>query len=339
MRLIERIWTGESIRHRLLRRALAPLETLYRSVMVVRGRLFDHGVIPVRASPIGVVSVGNLTVGGTGKTPVSAWVAAQLAEMGRKPVIVLRGYGDDEPLVHARLNPAIPVIVERERVKGIAAAAHMGADAAVLDDAFQHRSAQRDLDVVLISADDWTEELHVLPAGPYREPPEGMRRASIVIVTAKAVSSERIVEVERWASSVAPGKPVAAMRLVLSGLVCESPKGESLPLEALANRRVLAVAAVGNPGAFFQQIEALGATVTPLAFADHHAFTAHDVRKILSLATGANFVVCTLKDAVKLAPIWPAGEPPLWYVSLSIEVESGATALAEMLRRLPGRGG
>ncbi|MGK2963619.1 MAG: tetraacyldisaccharide 4'-kinase [Gemmatimonadaceae bacterium] len=337
--MIEKLWAGETIGHRIGRAALAPLEGLYRSAVAVRGGLFTHGILNVTKAPIDVISVGNLTVGGTGKTPVSAWLATRLAALGRRPAIVLRGYGDDEPIVHSRLNPGIDVIVEANRAKGISRAAASGADVAVLDDAFQHRAVDRDLDIVLISADGWTGRHHMLPAGPYRESPKGIRRASLVILTAKAASPELVEQARRWIRSTSPETPLVSLRLVQSALIRVVPPGEELPVASLDGRRVLAISAIGDPGAFFRQIEAAGATVVPLRFPDHHAFTGRDVRRATALARGIDMVVCTLKDAVKLAPIWPAGGVPLWYVSLSVEIESGEAVLDEMLRRLPGRRG
>lgn len=338
MRLIEKVWKGDTPGRRLGRTALYPLEGIYRSVIAVRERLFDGGLLPVTRSPIDVISVGNLTVGGTGKTPVSAWLAARLAAAGRKPAIVLRGYGDDEPIVHSRLNPGVPVVVERDRVKGIARAAAAGANVAVLDDAFQHRAAQRDADVVLVSADDWTGLQHVLPAGPYRQPAAAIKRASLAVITVKAASAAQVAAATEWVGRVAPDVPTAVLRLVHSGLAREAG-AERLPIESLSGKRVLALAAVGNPSAFFRQLEAVGAAVVPLTFPDHHAFSSADVARAVRLSRGVDYVVCTLKDAVKLAPLWPATEAPLWYVSLSVEVASGGPAIDEMLRGLPGRGG
>jgi tetraacyldisaccharide 4'-kinase len=337
--MIENLWTGSSLAHRIGRAALTPLEVLYRSAVEVRGELFDRGVLRVTPSPIGVVSVGNVTVGGTGKTPVSAYLAGRLAALGRKPAIVLRGYGDDEPLVHARLNPDVPVIVDADRVRGIRSAADRGADVAVLDDAFQHRRAGRTLDLLLVSADDWTGSYRMLPAGPYRESPDAIRRASAVIVTVKAASDATVNKVSEWVNGIAPSVPVAVARLMPAELIRVVPPGESRPVEALRAERIVAVAAVGNPDAFFRQLESLGASVIPVPFGDHHAFTAGDLERVGRLGRAASYVVCTLKDAVKIAPLWPASNGPLWYVSLSVEVESGAVLLDDLLRRLPGRQG
>ena len=336
---MHRIWNDATVAAQVGRMALAPLETVYRGVIAIRGELFDRGLVESAPSPVGVVSVGNITVGGTGKTPVSAWVAERLVSLGRKPAIVLRGYGGDEPLVHSRLNPGVPVVVDPDRVRGIRKAADDGADSVVLDDGFQHRRAARNLDLVLVSADDWSPSVRLLPAGPYRESPESLRRASAVLITAKAVSPEAVEKVGEWIAHVAPGKPVAVLSLVQYDLVRADLSGETRPVSALAGKRIVAVAALGNPSAFFRQLEAAGATVIPIRFADHHPFTTEDAARAARLSRGADFVVCTLKDAVKLAPLWPATASPLWYVSLSVEVDRGGAALDEMLRRLPGRRG
>jgi tetraacyldisaccharide 4'-kinase len=252
---------------------------------------------------------------------------------------VIRGYGGDEPLVHSRLNPGVPVVVDPDRVRGIRKAADDGADSVVLDDGFQHRRAARNLDFVLVSADDWSPSIRLLPAGPYRESPESLERASAVLITAKAASPDAVEKVGEWIAHVAPGKPVAVLSLVQYDLVRADLSGETRPVSALAGKRIVAVAALGNPSAFFRQLEAAGATVIPIRFADHHLFTTEDAARAARLSRGADFVVCTLKDAVKLAPLWPATASPLWYVSLSVEVARGETALDEMLRRLPGRRG
>lgn len=335
MRLIERIWTGESAPDRIARLALSPLEGVYRSAIAARGELYDRGLLAVAESPIAVVSVGNITVGGTGKTPVAAWVAARVKAHGRIPAVVLRGYGDDEPIVHARLNPGVKVIVAKDRREGIARAVAAGADVAVLDDGFQHRKASRDVDLVLVSADDWTEHRRVLPAGPYREPLSALRRASAVLVTRKAATDERVADVVRAVARESERIPVVVMRLALSRLVSEKPRGSNNPLASIRSKRVLAVAAVGNPEAFFRQLEVAGANVTRMPYRDHHAFSPEDVARITSAGARHDHVICTLKDAVKLGPLWPDGQAPLWYVSLSGEVESGAATLDEMLTRLP----
>ncbi|MEO8575542.1 MAG: tetraacyldisaccharide 4'-kinase [Gemmatimonadales bacterium] len=337
MRLIESVWAGESAADMLARTALAPLEGLFRGAVRARGWLYDIGLLKTEAAAIPTISVGNLTVGGTGKTPVSAWLAARLAAHGRTPAIVLRGYGGDEPLVHSRINPEIPVVIAPNRVEGIREAATLGADVAILDDAFQHRSAARDVDIVLVSADEWTGRARVLPAGPFREPMSALSRASAVFITRKSATDEQVERVNRGVKSAAPGVTIAVLRLDLSGLVRETPPVGRMPAPMIAGKNVLGIAAVGNPSAFFRQLNSLGATLTPMAYPDHHDFTAAEIGEISRKSADFDYVVCTLKDAVKLGPVWPASNPPLWYVSLAVLVESGEAEIDDLLMRLKGR--
>ena len=334
MRLIERVWFGDSAADQAGRVLLAPLELVYRGAVQIRSELYDSGLIRTERASIPVVSIGNVTVGGTGKTPVAAWIASRLAAVGKSPAIVLRGYGGDEPLVHARLNPAVPVIVNADRNAGIRDAAAAGADVVVLDDAFQHRRAGRDADVVLVSADDWTGRQHLLPAGPYREPLGAIRRASLVVITRKSAPDVKVTAVEEAISEAAPGLPTAVIGLTTSEIVATGDTETRLPVTALAGKSVTAVAAIGNPDAFFRQLEAAAAKVTRMAFPDHHSFSPADISTILRAGERANYIVCTLKDAVKLEPLWPAGKSRLWYVSLAVNVEHGGAVIDEMLERL-----
>jgi tetraacyldisaccharide 4'-kinase len=247
---------------------------------------------------------------------------------------VLRGYGDDEPRVHARTNPDVPVIVAADRVSGIDEAAKAGANVAVLDDAFQHRRAARDADIVLISADGFSDDIRTLPAGPYREPLSALTRATAVVVTTKAASPERLSHAVDRIQGAAAGKPVAVARLSLDKLIRETGPRQVLDAGVVRNKTVLAIAAVGNPGAFFQQLTDLRALVTEAPFADHHAFSIREIRDLASAAEAHDYVICTLKDAVKLGPMWPATARPLWYVSLAVAVERGSDALDRILNEL-----
>ena len=333
MRLIERVWDGDAAAERLVRAALTPFELAYAGIVGVRNSLYDRGVLGERRFSIPVVSVGNLTVGGTGKTPIAAWVVARMRELGRSPAIVLRGYGNDEPLVHARANPDVPVIVSPDRVAGIEDALARGADVVVLDDAFQHRRAGRTVDIVLISADAWNGAARLLPAGPFREPMSGVKRASMVIITRKAAPDATVAALER-AVRAEGAVSVAIASLELGELVREDGGSDRQPVAALKDKSVVAVAAIGNPDAFFAQLRRHTSRVTALAFPDHHAFTESEISDIVRRGRDADYVVCTLKDAVKLGARWPAGARPLWYVSLAVRIERGADSIHELLSRL-----
>jgi tetraacyldisaccharide 4'-kinase len=293
----------------------------------MRGVLFDRGALAIHAPPVPAISIGNLSVGGTGKTPVAAWIARSLLDAGARPAIVMRGHGADEPLVHARLNPDVPVIAEPDRLRGARDALAAGADCIVLDDAFQHRRIARAVDVVLVSADRWDGRVRLLPAGPWREPLAGLRRATLVLVTRKAVDLSRARSV---ASELAghTSAPVAIAALALGPL---ASNGEELPTSALAGRRVLAIAAIGDSEAFREQLQLAGATVRAAFFGDHHRFTRDDARELANRISAGEWPVCTLKDYVKLAPLWPAAASAIWYVSQRVAPESGEMAVQQAL--------
>jgi tetraacyldisaccharide 4'-kinase len=326
---LERIWYGRSAAGKLVRAALAPAEAVFALGVRVRGSLYDHGVLRVEPPEVPAVSVGNLTAGGTGKTPVAAWFARRLTDAGAHPAVVMRGYGDDEPLVHRRLNPDVPVLTSPDRLAGTRKAAAQGADCIVLDDAFQHRRIGRTADVVLVSADRWDGRQRLLPAGPWREPLSALGRATLVLVTRKAADRSRAQALVSELANRA-GVPVAGIALEL-----ESIRGvdatEARPLTSLAGRRVLAISAIGDPSSFRRQLEDVGASVRAAIFPDHHRFTTHDARTLAEGLADAETALCTLKDHVKLAPLWPRAESTLWYVSQRVVPESGESAIDEAL--------
>ena len=323
---LERVWYGDALAARLARAALLPAELLYSGVVRLRGSLYDHGWLAAHAPPLPVLSIGNVSVGGTGKTPVAAWAVARLRELGARPAGVLRGYGGDEPLVHEALNPGVPVVVDADRVRGARSALASGADSVVLDDAFQHRRLKRTADWVLVAAERFDRATHLLPAGPLREPQRAVSRADVVVVTRKTESARRAADVAARLEA-ASGVAAAVMHLRPDGVV-DAIDGGRRGLDELRHVRVVIVAGVGAPEAFFDQVRAQGLPDPQvIAYGDHHAFTVADVQFILRTATRAEAVVCTLKDAVKLAPLWPRDALPLWYVSQRADVERGAHVL------------
>ena len=339
MTLADDLWYSRSQGARIARAVLSPLSALYSLGLAQHAQRFARAggvVTPV----IPAMSIGNVSVGGTGKTTVAAWAAHRLVMRGAHPAIVMRGYGADEPLVHARLNPDVPVCVNADRIAGIAEAARNGADCAILDDAFQHRRAARVADFVLVAAEQWREDARVLPAGPLREPLSALGRATVVVVTRKSASAEAARDVAGHLARIAPGVGRAQLHLRAGGLV-DAQTGEQHDLALLRGARVAAAAAIGVPEAFFAQLRAEGAIVDARAFPDHHAYDDRDVARLAALAAGSMAVVCTLKDAVKLAPRWPPAVVPLWYVSQTVVIESGEAVLdhafeAVLAARRPG---
>ena len=326
---VEWLWENSGAGARLVRALLLPASALFGAAVRARNSLYDHRLLAVRTPRIPALSVGNLTVGGTGKTPVSSWLAQQLQACGAHPAIVMRGYGDDEPLVHARLAPTIPVVVDPDRFEGIARAAAAGADVAVLDDAFQHRAVERVADIVLISADVADAGRHLLPSGPYRERMTALRRATLVIVTRKAASLERARAVAARASRTAAGVPLAIVQLALDSVHVGARA--PAPLASLRGQRVLAIAGVGNASAFGAQLAHAGATVRLCAYPDHHPFTESDARSLAKSLEGDEVPICTLKDAVKLSPLWPREAVPIGYVSQAVIIDENGSAIEAML--------
>lgn len=339
------VWSTDALGARLMRTALAPLSWLFGAIVSRRNAGFDarrrNNAIPAAALP--ALSVGNLTVGGTGKTPVASWFISRLKAAGAAPALVLRGYGDDEWRVHGLLTPGVPVVVAPERAVGLVTARSKQCDCAVLDDAFQHRQVSRVVDVVLVSADAWTEPVRLLPSGPYREPLDSLKRASVAVITVKAAAGERVRAVREAIRAAAPGVPIAQMRLAPGSIRLAAtivggpgaPRGLQHDLSWLRGRKLLLVSAVADPGAFRRQMEAAGAVITYHAvYPDHHDFAAGDVADIVARADPSVEVLCTLKDAVKLVPLWPRAGAALWYVSQTVVVEQGAEILEQAIARV-----
>jgi len=326
---VRRMWRDEAgWPGRIASWTLLPAEAAYRMAVALRNRLYEVGVLRTERPPIPVVSVGNVVVGGTGKTPVAAWLVGSLERSGAAPALVARGYGEDELELHRAWNPDAPVEADPDRVAAVARATARGARAAVLDDGFQHRRLGRSLDLVVVAAEQ-RPEVRCLPRGPYREGLRALARADAVVVTRRSATAE---EVEAWLRRIraagAPGVPVARVDLVpdgwatLGGGPAEAPEGE-----------VLAVTAIGRPEAFAALLGAeLGREPELLAFPDHHAYDAADVERIVR-AAGPRTVVTTEKDAVKLRA-FERTLPPARVLPLRVVEGEGCDALHALVHEV-----
>jgi tetraacyldisaccharide 4'-kinase len=321
-RLVDRAWRGES---RPLQNALAVPAALFRLAATAYHTAYDRGWLRSYVAPLPVVSIGNLTVGGTGKTPFARWVVLQLLERGARPAILHGGYANDEPALLRAWFPDLAVLVGKDRLKGIRQAAAAGATVAVLDDGFQHRRVRRDLDLVLVAAEDWDQPHHPLPRGRWREPPAALRRASIAVLTRKTLSAERAAEVAvelgRYGRPLVRAALCPAGWLDLAGGVQAPPRDE-----------VVAVAGVGRPDLFFQNAAQAGARLSGcMAFRDHHVYDDADLAAIRE-AAGERGVVTTAKDAPKLATL--AQTTRLWILDQRVEIEAGTETLSKALDRV-----
>jgi len=243
-----------------------------------------------------VISVGNLAVGGTGKTPVASWIVRVLSDRGEEPAVVLSGYGRDEDLLHRKWTPDALVVSASDRVSGARRAKREGANVIVLDDGFQHRHLARSLDIVLLSVEDRFPG-RVLPAGPYRESTRALERADAIILTRRLVSADAARELERTVSVQVPGLVIASVHLVDASV--RSLEGDEVT-ERLETPLVLT--AIARPDAFQSNVARFSrGRVELLAYRDHHEFTEVDARRARARA-GSRPIVMTEKDAVKLSP-------------------------------------
>jgi len=334
---VSRWWAGEmGAGGKALDAALLPAEWAFRGVVALRNRAFDAGLIRVERVAIPVISVGNVGVGGAGKTPFAAWLAARLAAWGRRPAIALRGYGEDEVLLHGELNPGVPVFAAAVRAEAAREAAGAGRDVVVLDDAFQHRRLARDADLVLLPVESWDRAPRLLPRGPWREGMAALARADAVVLTRKTATAARAAEVAAEVARFAPGKPVAVCHLA-PGRLAPLHGGDARAPADLAGREVLAVAALATPGLFLDNLRALGADPEGALYPDHHPFTEADARTIIDRAAGRTMVM-THKDAVKLRSLLPRS-PEILVLEQTVAFDGGLDGLDAVLRRaLEARG-
>jgi len=336
VRLVRRLWRRRSWKARAARTALLPFSALYGMIVTARWLPYRLGFGSARRLPLPAIAVGNLSVGGTGKTPITAWIAAECRGAGRKPGILLRGYGRDEVLLHRHLVPEAVVVANPDRVAGSALAKMQGANVLVLDDAFQVLDTARDLNIALLAAEQARVSPWLLPAGPWREGWGALRRADLLIVTRKRADAETALALADRLQARWPRKSVAIGRLGLAGLV-GMRSGTATPLDALRGRRVVAAAAIADPESFAVQIRATGATVQLAAFQDHHEYTEKDVERLVQNAREADYLVVTEKDAVKLRALWPGahGAEPL-VASLELTWERNREAVAAAIARVLG---
>jgi len=332
------LWGNRAPLARGVRAALLPFAGVYDGAMRLRARAYAAGVRRTHPLPLPAVAVGNLAVGGTGKTPLAAWIAAYALRHGARPAILLRGYGGDETLVHERLTPGVIVVADPDRRAGAAHARAAGATVLVLDDAFQRLDVLRDLNIAVLSAEGELAARWPLPAGPWREGWWALGRADLIVVTRKRASAGAAQALAGRLTGACPRTPVAVAHLAL-GRLTTLRSGQLVAAAALAGKQVVAAAGVGDPASFAAQIEGLGATVRLQAFPDHYAYGAADVARLVRAAAAADYLMVTEKDAVKLHARWPADarEPLVGHLEVHWETQGGAVrgALDRVLAGTP----
>jgi tetraacyldisaccharide 4'-kinase len=328
-RVLRWLWTSGRPDARLARLALLPASGLWRGAMAVRGLAYRRGWFPVHDLPLPSVAVGNLTVGGSGKTPIAIWIAHHYVAGGLVPGVLLRGYGSDEVLVHQHDVPRAVVVADPDRAAGAERALASGAQVLVLDDAYQRLDVRRDLNILVMSAETTRAVRWPLPAGPWRESWRALDRADAVIVTRKRASPEAAHALAKEVEGRVQG-PVAIAHLglrSLEGLV----SGNRASATALAGKRVVAASGIADPDAFVAQVKRTGAAVQVATWKDHHDYRDEDVAWLAHAARRADHVVITQKDAVKLRDRWPQSVPEPLVAVLDLEWEEGGERIAAAL--------
>jgi len=328
-----------SLRGGCLRAGLTAAVPAYALGNALRSACFRAGL--KRAHPLGrpTVSVGNLTTGGTGKTPMVGWIVEQLLAQGQRPCILLRGYrGGDEAREHEqRWGERIKVEPNPDRV--VAAALALRDDPSitcfVLDDGFQHRRAQRDLDLVLIDATNPWGHGHLLPRGLLREPRSALQRADEVIVTrSDQMDGEALAALDNEIEGLIGKPPIAHAEHAWVGLV--DADDEVHDLSALADQPVMGVVGIGNPAAFETTLaQHSGQVLHCETLPDHHGYTRKQLLRFVDLATtaGARAIVTTEKDWVKWASLLEdeALDVPIYRAALALRFRDGADWLEELI--------
>lgn len=331
----------------LARAGLSLASLGYRLGAGMRNRAFDLGWKPTHRAGIPVVSVGNLTLGGTGKTPMVEWVARWYRERDVRVAILSRGYGgegglNDEGRVLEANLPDVPHLQDRDRVAlSRIAEEELEAQLAVLDDGFQHRRLARDLDLVLLDALDPFGLGRVFPRGLLREPVGSLRRADVMILSrADLVPKEARETIRARALRASGGRPWVESRHAPLDLV--DANGEATPLADLGSRRIAAFCGIGNPEGFRRTMAHLGVDLDSpgglRVFPDHHAYSAGDVADLARWARDgrAELVLTTQKDLVKLRDV-TIGGVPLRALRIGLEILEGGEPLTMALDRLRSR--
>lgn len=330
-----------------VRALLWPFSALYGAATGLRNLYYDH--LPAASSDAGVpvISIGNITTGGTGKTPLVIEIVSRLLSIDRNPAILTRGYRGsesqpaDEVLEYGQALPDVPVVVDPDRVRGAATARREhSADCLVLDDGFQHRRIRRTLDVVVVDALDPWGGARLIPAGRMREAAGGIRRADLVVISRRNLLPpgddfrlEYIIDSLHQAGCQCPIIPADIGVTEICDL-----DGSTSPVGDLVGRRVFAVCGIGNPAGFFGLIRTAGGEMCgSLCFADHHRYQSSDLPTICERAerVNAEWVVTTRKDWVKLAPLAKAdwSGPPLRRLNMSMELSDPDDVVNTLLRQ------
>lgn len=319
----------------LLRLASLP----YSAVVRIRNLTFDLGLRKPFHAAVPVISIGNVTVGGTGKTPIVEMIARWCRKEEFRVTILSRGYGasdgpNDEALLLEENLPDVPHLQGAKRAElAKIAFEELESEVLILDDGMQHRQLARDIEIVLVDATDPFGGGWLLPGGLLREPTSSLRRANVIIITRiDAVAREVVTQIQSRLKRIAPQTPIITTKFVPTQFLREGEP--AIPVAELRGKRVVSFCGIGNPNSFEKMIESLGANVAERrTFPDHYAYERKDVVDLAAWIrqSAPDVVVTTQKDAVKLR-LSSIGDVPLWALRIETVIEQGESILDRLLR-------
>ena len=314
-------------------------EIPYRWAMRRRNARYDAGRAEVHRVGVPVVSVGNLSLGGTGKTPLVEWIAKYLArQQNRKVALVSRGYGategevNDEAMELELALPEVPHVQNRDRVAAAYEVIEQhDSQVIVLDDGFQHRRLGRDLDIVLLDATEPFGYGHVFPRGTLREPLEGLQRADVVMLSrADMLGAIEREEIRQQVELLAPEATWCEVVHGPAGLI--NAEGNMLSLDALRGKRVAVFCGIGNPAGFRHTLEEARCDLSYWReFPDHYQYSKDDIESLSEWTCDADLALCTRKDLVKIRES-RLGDVPLWAVGIELRFLVGEELFKDKLK-------
>lgn len=328
-----------------LRLLLRNVALIYTSVVRLRNLGYQWGILRSHAAGIPVISVGNITTGGTGKTPLVIWVCRYLQGRGVACTILTRGYKTrpgtiaDEPALLARACEGAAVVVNPDRVAGAKKAVdHHGAKVLVMDDGFQHRRLKRDLDIVVIDATCPFGYGKLIPAGLLREPLTSLSRASVAVITrTDLVDQSQLQQIESDLRRYTGDVPIVKTTHKFTGVVCDV--NTMIGLDEMRDKPVYAFCGIGNPNAFFSSLESSSMKLVGTeVFDDHYMYTSDDLERLIRQAksNGAEAILCTQKDWVKSALLLPSGKEGVvfGYVAMELDFKDGCDKISPLIDAL-----
>ena len=321
-----------------LRGGLRILEVPYSAVVCVRNFFYDNRILPIRRFSVPIISVGNLTLGGTGKSPMVAWLCQFFLEQNLRPGLVSRGYrkaseeGNDEFLEMSHRFPTVPHIQHPRRAEAIQKLLRTEqVDVIILDDAFQHRQVERNIDIVLLDATAPFGFGHAFPRGTLREPLESLRRADVALLTRSDLVDESERQTIRQRVLNINPKIIWGETVHVPTSLVSLDSFSSEPIESIFGQSALAFCGIGNPAAFRKTLEQCGVRVEKfIPFPDHYGYTQRDVDELVRTAKelGTDVILCTMKDLVKLRRLEFAG---LSLRAVSVEIRFTSDENLELL--------